>query len=46
MLAGRRDEVTLATKFGIRFDLATIDAEIPAAAGDRYDKTGMQTVNR
>jgi aryl-alcohol dehydrogenase-like predicted oxidoreductase len=27
-------------------DLARIDAELPAAAGDRYDRTGMQTVNR
>ena len=27
-------------------DLARIDAEIPAAAGDRYDRTGMMTVNR
>jgi aryl-alcohol dehydrogenase-like predicted oxidoreductase len=27
-------------------DLARIDAEIPAAAGDRYDRTGMATVNR
>jgi aryl-alcohol dehydrogenase-like predicted oxidoreductase len=26
-------------------DLARIDAELPAAAGDRYDATGMQTVN-
>jgi aryl-alcohol dehydrogenase-like predicted oxidoreductase len=27
-------------------DLARIDAEVPEAAGDRYDATGMQTVNR
>jgi aryl-alcohol dehydrogenase-like predicted oxidoreductase len=27
-------------------DLARIDAEVPAAAGDRYDSIGMQTVNR
>jgi aryl-alcohol dehydrogenase-like predicted oxidoreductase len=27
-------------------DLARIDAEIPEAAGDRYDRTGMATVNR
>ncbi len=27
-------------------DLARIDAEVPAAAGDRYDATGMATVNR
>jgi aryl-alcohol dehydrogenase-like predicted oxidoreductase len=27
-------------------DLALIAAEIPAAAGDRYDRTGMSTVNR
>ena len=27
-------------------DLARIDAEIPAAAGDRYDRVGMMTVNR
>jgi aryl-alcohol dehydrogenase-like predicted oxidoreductase len=27
-------------------DLARIDAEIPAATGDRYDATGMLTVNR
>jgi aryl-alcohol dehydrogenase-like predicted oxidoreductase len=27
-------------------DLARIDVEIPAAAGDRYDRTGMMTVNR
>jgi aryl-alcohol dehydrogenase-like predicted oxidoreductase len=27
-------------------DLARIDAEIPQAAGDRYDSTGMQTINR
>jgi aryl-alcohol dehydrogenase-like predicted oxidoreductase len=27
-------------------DLARIDAELPAAAGDRYDRTGMGTVNR
>ena len=27
-------------------DLARIDAEIPEAAGDRYDRTGMMTVNR
>jgi aryl-alcohol dehydrogenase-like predicted oxidoreductase len=26
-------------------DLARIDAELPAAAGDRYDATGMSTVN-
>jgi aryl-alcohol dehydrogenase-like predicted oxidoreductase len=27
-------------------DLERIDAEIPKAAGDRYDRTGMATVNR
>ena len=27
-------------------DLAHIDAEVPAAAGDRYDRVGMTTVNR
>jgi aryl-alcohol dehydrogenase-like predicted oxidoreductase len=27
-------------------DLARIEAEVPAAAGDRYDGTGMATVNR
>src|SRR3954454_16421845 len=27
-------------------DLARIDTEIPKAAGDRYDRTGMATVNR
>src|SRR4051794_25311059 len=27
-------------------DLARIDAEVPAAVGDRYDRTGMATVNR
>ncbi len=27
-------------------DLARIDAEVPAPAGDRYDRTGMATVNR
>ena len=27
-------------------DLARIDAEVPAAAGDRYDRAGMTTVNR
>ncbi|HEY3189581.1 MAG TPA: aldo/keto reductase [Solirubrobacteraceae bacterium] len=27
-------------------DLARIDAEVPKAAGDRYDRTGMATVNR
>jgi aryl-alcohol dehydrogenase-like predicted oxidoreductase len=27
-------------------DLARIDAEIPAAAGDRYDRVGMSTINR
>jgi aryl-alcohol dehydrogenase-like predicted oxidoreductase len=27
-------------------DLARIDKEIPAAAGDRYDRIGMMTVNR
>ena len=27
-------------------DLARIDAEIPAAAGDRYDRDGMAAVNR
>jgi len=27
-------------------DLARIDAEVPAAAGDRYDRTGMSTINR
>jgi aryl-alcohol dehydrogenase-like predicted oxidoreductase len=26
-------------------DLARIDAELPAVAGDRYDATGMQTIN-
>jgi aryl-alcohol dehydrogenase-like predicted oxidoreductase len=26
-------------------DLARIDAEVPAAAGDRYDEAGMKTVN-
>jgi aryl-alcohol dehydrogenase-like predicted oxidoreductase len=26
-------------------DLARIDAEVPAAAGDRYDRTGMTTIN-
>src|SRR3954447_6602624 len=27
-------------------DLKRIDAELPEAVGDRYDRTGMQTVNR
>jgi aryl-alcohol dehydrogenase-like predicted oxidoreductase len=27
-------------------DLARIDEEVPAAVGDRYDRTGMATVNR
>jgi aryl-alcohol dehydrogenase-like predicted oxidoreductase len=27
-------------------DLRRIDEEVPAAAGDRYDRTGMATVNR
>jgi aryl-alcohol dehydrogenase-like predicted oxidoreductase len=27
-------------------DLARIDAEVPAAAGDRYDRIGMMTINR
>jgi aryl-alcohol dehydrogenase-like predicted oxidoreductase len=27
-------------------DLKRIDAEVPAAAGDRYDRTGMATINR
>ncbi|MFJ8791971.1 aldo/keto reductase [Streptomyces sp. NPDC102462] len=27
-------------------DLARIDAELPEAAGDRYDEAGMRTVNR
>ncbi|MGV9886915.1 aldo/keto reductase [Streptomyces sp. NPDC003395] len=27
-------------------DLARIDAELPQAAGDRYDETGMRSVNR
>jgi aryl-alcohol dehydrogenase-like predicted oxidoreductase len=27
-------------------DLERIDAELPAAAGDRYDKSGMATVNK
>ena len=27
-------------------DLARIDAEVPAAEGDRYDRVGMTTVNR
>ena len=27
-------------------DLARIDSEIPAAAGDRYDRIGMMTINR
>jgi aryl-alcohol dehydrogenase-like predicted oxidoreductase len=27
-------------------DLTRIDNELPAAAGDRYDRSGMQTVNR
>ncbi len=27
-------------------DLARIDAEVPEAEGDRYDRTGMTTVNR
>ncbi len=29
-----------------RDDLARIDAEVPAAEGDRYDRIGMTTVNR
>jgi aryl-alcohol dehydrogenase-like predicted oxidoreductase len=27
-------------------DLARIDAELPQAAGDRYDPSGMATLNR
>ena len=27
-------------------DLARIGAEVPEAAGERYDRTGMTTVNR
>jgi aryl-alcohol dehydrogenase-like predicted oxidoreductase len=27
-------------------DLAQLDAELPAAAGERYDRTGMQLLNR
>ena len=27
-------------------DLARIDAEVPAASGDRYDRIGMMTINR
>ena len=27
-------------------DLSRIDAEVPAAEGDRYDRIGMTTVNR
>ena len=27
-------------------DLARIDAEVPAATGDRYDRIGMMTINR
>jgi aryl-alcohol dehydrogenase-like predicted oxidoreductase len=27
-------------------ELARIDAEVPAAAGDRYDQSGMTTLNR
>jgi aryl-alcohol dehydrogenase-like predicted oxidoreductase len=27
-------------------DLARVEAELPAAVGDRYDRTGMATVNR
>ena len=27
-------------------DLARIDAELPAVAGERYDETGMASVNR
>ena len=27
-------------------DIARISAEVPAAAGDRYDATGMMTINR
>jgi aryl-alcohol dehydrogenase-like predicted oxidoreductase len=27
-------------------DLARIDSEVPAAAGDRYDRVGMSTINR
>ena len=26
-------------------DLARIDAELPEAAGDRYDANGMRTIN-
>jgi aryl-alcohol dehydrogenase-like predicted oxidoreductase len=26
-------------------DLARIDAELPAAAGDRYDSSGMATID-
>ena len=34
-------EVELTTE-----DLARIDAEVPAAAGARYDEAGMASVNR
>jgi hypothetical protein len=27
-------------------DLAKLDVELPAAVGDRYDRTGMQMLNR
>ena len=27
-------------------DLARIDAELPAVAGERYDRSGMATLNR
>ncbi|MEU3092264.1 aldo/keto reductase, partial [Streptomyces massasporeus] len=27
-------------------DLARIDAELPEAAGERYDEAGMRSVNR
>jgi aryl-alcohol dehydrogenase-like predicted oxidoreductase len=27
-------------------DLARVDAEVPAAAGDRYDRVGMSIINR
>ena len=29
-----------------RDDLARISAEVPTAAGDRYDAVGMMTINR
>ena len=38
---GRAVDVELSAE-----DLATIDDEIPAAAGDRYDPTGMATVQQ